>query len=83
VQIAEHQIAVRMHVLPEHNADGGNAGKSPPRPPPHHHLHAPAKIHPHAQKPQKKQQIASVILNKKHKQHDIKKTHHQPQQPPH
>lgn len=28
IEVAKHQIAVRPQALPEHNADGGEAGKT-------------------------------------------------------
>ena len=46
VQIAEHQILIRMQILAEHNADGSDAGEAHPGAHFLHHVEAGAEGQP-------------------------------------
>ena len=65
-----------MHVLPEHNADGGNAGKSHPGPDLLHHVQARAKCQPEADQRHHQQHMAAVIVQDKLNDEDIETAQH-------
>ncbi|KAI3492491.1 hypothetical protein L1887_42786 [Cichorium endivia] len=76
VEIAEHQVSVRVHVLPEHNADGGDAGEPYARPHLFHHVESCAKRQPEAYQRHHQQHMAAVIVEDQLHHQNIEATQH-------
>ena len=76
VQIAEHQVAVRMHVLPEHNADGGDTGEAYPGADLLHYVQTRAKRQSKANQRHHQQHMAAVIVEDKLDDKDIETPQH-------
>ncbi|SSL81979.1 Uncharacterised protein [Klebsiella pneumoniae] len=77
VQIAEHQILIRMQILAEHNADGSDAGEAHPGAHFLHHVEAGAEGQPETnQRHHQDHVVAEIIDNQLHHQYIETGQHH-------
>ncbi len=82
IEIAEHQVAVRVHVLPEHNADGRDAGKPHARAHFLHHVQPRAKRQAEANQRHHQQHMAAVIVEDKLHHQNVEAAQHYPDHAP-